>query len=185
MNPVQLSFDQVYADFRPKVQRCLTRMVGEHEAEDLTQEVFIKISRALDTFRGESQLSTWVYRIATNTALDRLRDPAFKLIAPDALPVGSGLGEFEDNVVETAADAPSLDQQLCRQERYECYRDFIQNLPVNYRMVVALSELEELAVKEIADILGLSLDVVKIRLHRGRSHLLRMLKDHCKPEDWL
>ncbi len=126
-----------------------------------------------------------VYRIATNTALDRLRDPAFKHIAPDARPVGSDPSEFDGNVVDLAADAPSLDQQLFRQERYSCYRDFIQNLPVNYRMVVALSELEELAAKEIAEILGLSLDVVKVRLHRGRARLLSMLKDHCKPEDWL
>jgi RNA polymerase sigma-70 factor (ECF subfamily) len=185
MNPVQLNFEQVHADFRPKVQRYLARMVGEHEAEDLTQEVFIKISRALDTFRGESQLSTWVYRIATNTALDRLRDPAFKRMAPDALPTGVESAELDEADLATAADAPSLDQQLCRQERYECYREFIQNLPVNYRMVVALSELEELASKEIAEILGLSLDVVKIRLHRGRARLLKMLKDHCKPEDWL
>jgi RNA polymerase sigma-70 factor (ECF subfamily) len=52
-------------------------------------------------------------------------------------------------------------------------------------MVVALSELEELAAREIADILGLSLDVVKIRLHRGRTRLLKTLKGHCNPEDWL
>ena len=73
IDQVELEFEEIYTDFRPKVQRYLTRMVGEHEAEDLTQEVFIKISRALDAFRGESQLSTWVYRIATNAALDRLR----------------------------------------------------------------------------------------------------------------
>ena len=185
IDQVELEFEEIYTDFRPKVQRYLTRMVGEHEAEDLTQEVFIKISRALDAFRGESQLSTWVYRIATNAALDRLRDPAFKRIAPDALPASSESGEVDENVLEIAADAPSLDQQLCHKERYECYRDFIQDLPVNYRMVVALSELEELAAKEIADILGLSLDVVKIRLHRGRAQLLKALKNHCRPEDWL
>ena len=72
----ELNFEQVHADFRPQVQRYLARMVGEQEAEDLTQEVFVKINRALGTFRGESKLSTWVYRIATNTALDRLRDQA-------------------------------------------------------------------------------------------------------------
>ncbi len=78
-----------------------------------------------------------------------------------------------------------LEARVCRWERFESYRDYIQNLPLNYRMVVAVSELEELTANEIADILGLSVDVVKIRLHRGRMRLLRELKAHCKPEDWL
>ena len=175
---VELEFDKIHADFRPKVLRYLTRMVGAHDAEDLTQEVFVKISRGLGTFRGESQLSTWIYRIATNAALDRLRDPALKRIAPV-----SAAGDANGN--EIAAAESSLDQQVCRKERYECYRDFIAHLPPNYRTVVALSELEELAANEIADILGLSVDVVKIRLHRGRMRLLSALKSHCKPEDWL
>ncbi len=55
----------------------MTRLVGGHEAEDLTQEVFLKVSRALDDFKGQSSISTWIYRIATNTALDRLRKPSF------------------------------------------------------------------------------------------------------------
>ena len=184
IDEMQLSFEQVYADFQPRVLRCLTRMIGEHEAEDLTQEVFIKISRSLDTFRGESQLSTWIYRIATNAALDRLRNPAFKRVAPDAPPVGDESGEVDEDG-EIEIDAPSLDQQVCRKERYECYRDFVEKLPANYRLVIALSEWEELTAKEIADILGLSLDVVKIRLHRGRELLLKTLREHCKPEDWL
>ena len=67
-------FQKIYEDFRPKIIRYLTRMVGESEAEDLTQEVFTKIGQALKTFRGESQLSTWVYQIATHAALDRRTD---------------------------------------------------------------------------------------------------------------
>jgi len=185
MNEAALDFQQVHTEFRPKVQRYLTRLVGEHEAEDLTQEVFVKVSRALKTFRGESKLSTWIYRIATNTALDKLRDPAFKRIVPDGLPGSSNPGQVDNEEVRVAADAPSLEQQVCRKERYECYRDFIEDLPPNYRTVVALSELEELAANEIADILGLSADVVKIRLHRGRTRLLKALKGYCKPEDWL
>jgi len=187
MNQVELEFDKIHADYRPQVQRYLTRLVGESEAEDLTQEVFAKISRALNTFRGESQLSTWIYRIATNAALDRLRDPSTKRMALNGLTEDADSGEMkiEDKVVMSATPIPSLEQQVCRGERYECYRDFIQDLPANYRTVVALSELEELAASEIAEILGLSVDVVKIRLHRGRARLLKALQSHCKPEDWL
>ncbi|MFC1614924.1 sigma-70 family RNA polymerase sigma factor, partial [Gemmatimonadota bacterium] len=61
-----LEFQKIYKDFQPKIQRYLIRFVGESEAEDLTQEVFIKVNKALKGFKGESQLSTWIYSIATN-----------------------------------------------------------------------------------------------------------------------
>ena len=180
-------FQQIYLDFHPKVQRYLARLVGEYEAEDLTQEVFVKISQALPGFRGESRLSTWIYRIATNAAFDRLRAPSYQRSVQVGLLNDAAADEVEigDKNIGIQAETPSIEQQLCGKERYECYCDFIKNLPPNYRMVVALSELEELAAREIADLLGLSLDVVKIRLHRGRTRLLQELKAHCKPEDWL
>ena len=187
MSEAVLDFQVIHDEFRPKIQRYLSRLVGEHEAEDLTQEVFIKISRALPTFRGESQLSTWIYRIATNAALDRLRATSFKRIVESELPDSSDSDELEvvAEAVRMGEEASSLEQQLCRKERYECYRDYIEDLPTSYRTIVALSELEELAASEIAEILGLSLDTVKIRLHRGRTRLLQELKAHCRAEDWL
>ena len=187
MSEVVLDFQTIHDEFRPKIERYLRHLVGEFEAEDLTQEVFIKISRALPAFRGESQLSTWIYRIATNAALDRLRAPSFKRIVESGLPddFDSDDLEIEDEPARIREEASSLEQQICRQERYECYRDYIENLPANYRTVVALSELEELAAGEIAEILGLSVDTVKIRLHRGRARLLQELQTHCKAEEWL
>lgn len=192
MNELSLDFLEIHTEFRPKILRYLTRMVGEYEAEDLTQEVFVKISRALTTFRGESKLSTWIYRIATNAAMDRLRDPSFKhqlqaesLSLPPNPEVSNVREEEVDRNVWTGEAAVSPEQELFLRERSDCYQDYIENLPLNYRTVVALSELEELAVSEIAVILGLSPDVVKIRLHRGRAKLLKELRAHCKPEDWL
>ena len=187
MSEAVLDFLKIHDEFRPKIQRYLMRLVGEYEAEDLTQDVFIKISRALQTFRGESQLSTWIYRIATNAALDRLRDPSFKRIVQVELSGSSGPAEMEveDKDNWTGEEISSPEQQLFRKERFECYCDCIEKLPLNYRTIVALSELEALAANEIAEILGLSLDVVKIRLHRGRTRLLQELKSHCKAEDWL
>lgn len=183
MNDVALDFNRIHADYRPKIHRYLARMVGEADAEDLTQEVLLKISRALDSFRRDSNLSTWIYRIATNTAVDRLRAPAFKRTRDNQSLDEASAGE--ELCAGSACAAPSLEEQVQRQERYACYSDFIQRLPLNYRMVVALSELEDLAVQEIADILGLGVDVVKIRLHRGRMKLWQALKDHCNPVDWL
>ena len=187
MGEVVLDFQKIHDEFRPKIQRYLTRLVGEYEAEDLTQDVFIKISRTLQTFRGESKLSTWIYRIATNTALDRLRDPSFKRTVQDERLEHSEPDEVDIGIkdVQVKTEMSSPEQELFHKERFECYCDCIEKLPLNYRTIVALSELESLAANEIAEILGLSVDVVKIRLHRGRTRLLQELKSHCKAEDWL
>ncbi len=71
MAAATVDFQSVHKDFRPRVLRYLSRLVGEAEAEDLTQSVMLKISEALPGFRGDSSLSTWIYRIATNAALDK------------------------------------------------------------------------------------------------------------------
>jgi RNA polymerase sigma-70 factor (ECF subfamily) len=187
MSEAALDFEKIHADLRPKILRYLARLVGELEAEDLTQEVFVRVSQAMHTFRGESQLSTWIYRIATNAAVDRLRSPSFKRFVEDGPMDMSGTGEAkgEGEDIRTGQEIPLPEEQLFFKERYECYRDFIQDLPLNYRTVVALSDLGEFAANEIAEILGLSLGVTKVRLHRGRARLLQELKKHCKAEDWL
>jgi len=187
MSEAVLDFQEIHDEFRSKIQRYLVRLVGEYEAEDLTQDVFVKISRALHGFRGESQLSTWIYRIATNTALDKLRAPSFKRIFQNRSMDGSDLSESEVENMDTwtGEEASSPEHQLFRKQRYECYCDCIETLPLNYRTIITLSELESLAANEIAEILGLSLDVVKIRLHRGRAKLIQELKSHCRAEDWL
>lgn len=185
MNEAALIFEKIHDEFRSKIQRYLTRIVGEFEAEDLTQEVFVKVNRALVAFKGESRISTWIYRIATNAALDKLRSPAFKRSGQKELPAETGETEIDEAETRGQDETPSPEERLFLRERYDCYCNFIEALPINYRAVVVLSELENLAVGEIADILGLSVEVVKIRLHRGRAKLLQELKAHCRSEDWL
>ena len=182
----ELDFEQLYADFRPRILRYLVHLVGELEAEDLTQEVFMRVSQALPSFRGESRFSTWIYRIATNAAYDRLRQPSYQRVTSLLLPDDPALAEqIVDQHLWTSEPDISLEQRLYLKQRFECYCDFLEKLPENYRMILALSQLEDFTTKEIAEIFGLSVDVVKIRLHRGRARLLEQLKAHCKPEDWL
>ncbi len=183
MDDGELEFQKIYATFQPKILRYVTHLVGEHEAEDLTQEVFAKIAQTLGTFRGESQLSTWIYRIATNAAIDKLRTSSFR----QAALVNSldDCDEVAEQSVWQGEEPLSPEQRLMRQEMQQCFGRYVGNLPANYRAVVVLSELEQLSNNEIADILGLSLDVVKIRLHRGRTRLFQELKIHCHAEDWL
>jgi RNA polymerase sigma-70 factor (ECF subfamily) len=179
MSDGELEFQKIHDMFRPKILRYLTRLVGSHEAEDLTQEVFVKIAQALKTFRGESQLSTWIYRIATNAAVDKLRSPSFQLATPKSFFSDSTEEVEEHKYVFTGEKTPSVEQQLIRKEMNECIRDFVEHLPENYRTVVVLSELEELKNDEIAEILGVTLDAVKIRLHRARAKLKKELETHC------
>ncbi|MGD9302543.1 MAG: sigma-70 family RNA polymerase sigma factor [Desulfobacterales bacterium] len=73
-----MEFEEIYEEFQPKIRQHLARFFREQDAEDMTQEAFAKVSRSLLKFKGISTLSTWIYRIATNTAIDKLRSPSFK-----------------------------------------------------------------------------------------------------------
>jgi RNA polymerase sigma-70 factor (ECF subfamily) len=179
-----LEFDAVYEAYRPRIQRYLTRLVGEVDAEDLTQEVFVRVDRGLKDFRGESQLSTWLYRIATHAAIDRMRMPAFRAEAcqvpfeeSDEVAASAGLWNREETLLP--------EQLVFLQERFRCFLGFLRDLPSTYRAVFVLSDLELLGNREIAEVLGLSLETVKIRLHRARVRLFQELRAHCKPEEWL
>ena len=175
-------FHSIYKTFHPKIVRYLTHMVGRRDAEDLTQEVFVKVTQALKTFRGESQLSTWIYRIATNAALDKLRSPSFRRTGEESLSKESfeeGETEIADKDPWTGEETPSVETSLIRKEMNKCILDIVETLSENYRTVVFLSELEGFKNEEIAEILGLSLDTVKIRLHRARSRLRKELENHC------
>ena len=175
-----LKFQKIYEDFRPKIIRYLTRMVGDSEAEDLTQEVFTKIGQALKTFRGESQLSTWVYQIATHAALDRIRQRSSARHGEKKNLPMEAIGESEKDIdIWTGEQTASTEQQVIRKEMNGCIREVIESLPESYRAVLVLSELGELKDSEIADILGLSLHAVKIRLHRARAKLKEELTTAC------
>ena len=163
--------------FSQKSFVIFTRLVGEAEAEDLTQEVLIKVSDALPNFRGESQLSTWIYRIATNAALDRLRSPSYKRIVQNCS--ASAEAEMEDRNAWTGEKTPLVEPQIFRKEMNECIQGFIQKLPENYRVVLVLSEFEGLKDSEIAETLGISSGTVKIRLHRAKEKLKEELSTNC------
>jgi RNA polymerase sigma-70 factor, ECF subfamily len=173
-----------YDESRPWIVRDVSRIVGPDEAEDIAQETFIRATRSLKSFEGRSSRRTWLRRIAVNLALDRLRETGGKACAP------AGRGASDDSADEDrgkAADDPDSrpDGALWRKERSRCYRLFIDMLPTSYRRIVALTDLGDFGAREIADLLGLSEAVVKIRLHRGRRRLLEALRKHCSPEDWL
>ena len=180
----ELEFQKIHDEFRPRIRRYLTHLVGEYEAEDLTQEVLVKAHLALKNFKGEAKLSTWLYRIATNTALDKLRSPSFQRAAQLSLSDESAEqveAKINTRVVSAEEKKPLTEQQLVQKEMNECIRGFIERLPENYRTVLVLSEWEGLRNDEIAHILGITVDTVKIRLHRGKEKLKEEFEAHCDP----
>ena len=134
----------------------------------------MKVGQGLKDFRSESKLSTWIYRIATNAALDHLRSRSLKQISSM-----DSEKEEEGKYIPLQRKMPSVDQQLIRKEMNACIRNVIKKLPEDYRTVIVLSELEELGNREIAEILQVSLDTVKIRLHRARKQLKKELENIC------
>jgi len=173
----KIDFNDVYREFYPKIIRYVSRLVEPNDAEDIAQDVFDKINRGLEGFQGKSKLSTWIYRIATNRAIDRSRSAAYKRAA-EHTPIEDGADCDAQSVLEDHK-SPVTDQLVIQKEMRECINEYIDSLPPDYRAVIVLSELEGLANQEIAEILDISLDNVKIRLHRARVELKAALNEAC------
>lgn len=165
-------FQSVHDRFRSRVARYLARLVGVQEAEDVAQSVMLKVSQGLPQFRGDSSLSTWIYRIATHAAVDHLRRKAMP--APIELEL-----ESDDREVPPEAQVLSAEAAAIRDEMNACIREFIERLAPDYKTVMVLSEVEGFKNAEIAAILEVSLDTVKIRLHRAREKLRKELEAGC------
>lgn len=179
------SFAKVHAAYRPRILRFLARLVGEEDAEDVAQEVFLRVGQGLTDFRGESSLTTWIYRIARNAALDRLRRRSARREeardrreeARDPSP-GAG-GQAGDAAGDPVDEQPSGESRLIRGEMAECIRGRVELLPEPYRTALVLSESAGLSDAEIAAETGTSVGNAKIRLHRARAALREDLRRHC------
>jgi len=173
------SFQEIYERFQPGVLRFLSRLVGEGEAEDVAQEVFLRVDRGLEGFRGESSVGTWIYRVARNAALDRLRSRPAWLESVRQPGTHCSNEDPADGMSQFPDERASLERYLIGKEMSECIRGRIGNLPGSYGEVLALKELGGMTNAEIASALGVSEGAVKIRLHRARSLLREDLGTHC------
>ena len=173
-----VDFQKIHDEFRPRIFHYLSGMAGKDNAEDLTQVVFEKVSRGISNFRGESSLATWIYRIATNVAMDHNRSATARrtMISLDTIDANCDCTILSDEKL------PDADQGLMRREMNACIHRIVKQMPESERAVLILSEFEGMKNREIADILDLSLDAVKIRLHRARARLRKDIKAECNLE---
>ncbi len=173
-------FRTLYDEFAPRIRGYLTRLVGEAEAEDLTQEVFARAHSAMATRRGDSLVSTWLYRIATNAAIDRLRAASRREVPVTASEPEEPGGEQLEIVSEGAVlEAQQAERRVIRKEMRHCILGLVDRLPPVHREVILLGELRDLRDQEIADALGITLEAAKMRLHRARGELRKLLLSSC------
>jgi RNA polymerase sigma-70 factor (ECF subfamily) len=173
------AFKELIEKHGDQIYNLLYRMIGnQEEAKDLAQEVFITVFKSIDQFRGDSKLSTWLYRVAANHCKNRIKylsrrydratgtfdDATERAVAQgDGSAVGAGHIEGPDRVLEGL-------------ELERVVQAAIAELEEDHRLVIVLRDIEELSYEEISAITGLPEGTVKSRLHRGRAALKEKLE---------
>ena len=163
---------------RPIYFLLLSLLKNETDAEDCAQETAIKVYQNLHNFRGDSQFRTWVLSIARNEGLGRLRKISTR--REDSLDADTDeqTGDYTPAILTSWREIPA--EALERKELGAILRKAIDGLPEIYRNIVLLRDIEEMDIRETADVLGISEGAVKVRLHRARALLQRELAPKLK-----
>lgn len=171
-------FNRIFGDYQKPVYNYVLRMVRESPiAEELTQDIFVKVYKSLSEYRGDSTLSTWIYSIATNTCLDYFRSrPHKKSEKTDLLRAEDLLASA---LPVDLMEPPSAEDEIIQAQMSSCVLNYIDDLPEEYRAVILLHDLHGFTNPEIAKITGTSLENVKIRLHRARKKMQEVFSSKC------
>src|SRR5690606_35224416 len=151
---------------------AIRMLKNREEAEEVSQDTFIKIYKALPKFKGESKLSTWIYKVAYNTCLDQIKknNRRYDEVAIDS---------FSENQIKTLDNA--LDA-LEEKEQQQTIQDCLQQLTSKDSFLLTLFYFEELSLEEISQIVNMEANTVKVNIHRARKRLAILLKQRLEPE---
>jgi RNA polymerase sigma-70 factor (ECF subfamily) len=172
------AFEELVELYQHRLVTVMHHLVGSaDEAEDLAQEVFLRVYRARKKYRPRAKFSTWLFTIANNLALNALRSRQRKPVVPldlrDSGPLGPRPAE---QLVQDRADPPARCVQ--QQELAAVIRRALEGLNERQRAAVVLNKFEDMNYNEIADVMGLTTKAVKSLLSRARSNLRSALKDY-------
>ena len=151
---------------------ALKILKNREEAEEVSQDVFVKVYQVLHSFKGDSKFSTWIYKIAYYRSLDYLKKQK-RGLSTSSLDSDK---EYHLPSIENNLDALEIN------ERKQAIKSAIDELPEDDTVVITLHYFEELSLKEIAEIIGVEANTVKVRLFRSRKRLAQLLKSRLEPE---
>jgi RNA polymerase sigma-70 factor (ECF subfamily) len=165
-----------------RVYRLARRITGnEQDAEEAVQDAFWSVLRHIDTFRGESLLGSWIYRITANAAYQKLRRAAHRR---DEISLDQVLPIIDDghHHLDPSGDwSAQIDDPAIQSELRDVLASAIDELPANHRAVIVLHDVEGLSMAEVADALGISLATAKTTAHRARLRLRKRLGMFLSP----
>lgn len=174
------AYERLVRDFGGRMLAVARRILrDEEEARDALQEAYLLAFRALPRFAGESRVATWLHRIVVNAALMRIRrrkarpEEPIEPLLPAFRADGHATAEFREW-------REPVDALLERRETRALVRRAIDRLPERYRLVLVLRDIDELDTGEVAGLLGVTPNAVKIRLHRARQALRALLDPHLR-----
>jgi RNA polymerase sigma-70 factor (ECF subfamily) len=165
-----------------RLVRGITR--NDADAEEVVQDVFLTLVRKHGSFQGRAALGSWIYRIATNLALNKRRGKRFTMETPleDCLPRFREDGHREGDTTFLLADwSQSPEQEVVSAESRQVINEMLDRLPDHYRAILILRDVEERSNEEVAEILGETIAAVKSKLHRARMALREQLTRHFAP----
>ncbi|AWB46095.1 RNA polymerase sigma factor SigW [Paenibacillus sp. CAA11] len=169
----QEAFAELVELYKDKLYHLAYRMLNNrHEAEDVVQETFLRVHKNWMRYDENQKFSTWIYRIATNLSIDRLRKrkPSYSLDAE--------LNDQEgtDGYALIPGDERTPESEYMLSETQQSIHQAIDSLPAKYKSVMILRYLQEMSLQEIGDTLGMPVTTVKTRVHRGREFLRKKLE---------
>jgi RNA polymerase sigma-70 factor, ECF subfamily len=169
---IEGSFEELVRRYQRPISAYVYRMVGDYEAAlDLTQEIFIKVYGSLSRYRPEFKFSTWIYKIAHNSAVDHLRRNAGR----ERSLVSGPENDQYDLPIESGSPTP--EQESEREERRVEIESVVKSLPAAYRELIVLRHSQDMTYEEIVDVTGLPLGTVKNRLFRAREMMRQLFID--------
>ncbi len=171
----QQAFAEIVGLYQDKLYHMAYRMLSSRqEAEDVVQDTFLRVYKNLDRYDDTMKFSTWIYRIATNLCIDRLRKrkPSYSLDAETTEHEGL------DGYSMIPSDNRTPESETLLSEMQATVHKAIDNLPAKYKSVMVLRYLQDLSLQEIGDVLDMPVTTVKTRVHRGREFLRKRLERH-------
>ena len=176
------SYEELVNRHMNRVYSLVYRVVAnKEEAEDITQDIFIKVYNNLNKFEQQASFSSWLYRVATNSTLDALdkikRRP--QAVTADNSSKASGTQEETDPVHQQPSTEPGPEESIIQAELRECIKQVLKKLDREQTQALVLRDFDDLSYDEISKILGVSLSTVKMRIHRARLAFQEVFSQIC------